>query len=582
MKALSTLTPLCALALLSACGGGGGGGGAAADAGLLPGAARYSLDVADLDEALVASSHGTAFPFDHFLAGQFLTVGGTETALWQATLDEDGEPVAAHRAEVPGPFFNLALISGSVEHRGTEVGYSSVAHLWGGGRQADGGWCAVIDEAGPYTIVDTVLFATGGMGALLQAADAGSGGVLLAYEEYDADGTQVLAVDLPGPFLSGTICSIGLVTSPDGVEWPVVAATKTSNLLTWVGTIDRGAAEVSITATTTVTPTSVTELEVVDAPGARSAWIVGTRVTATGTRLLEAIEIHTEDEAGQQLPDGPAVAQSDTVGFAVAGGYQGFDFLRAIHGREIGGQFEASLFLCGETEDTALAEDKAAWFAWEGGAVSATWVRVAVDVGDQIGSVLMEPAGTPGQVAAAAVVSNLAGFSSVVTEFDVATGELVMGSYYDTEFFVQEMQPAGSGLLLRRVGGTPLTVELEGVRGDLTADFGALLIDGPGDTLPEIEGLQRAYADRGLVAGGSDQGLYVINVLDPAARAQASAVLTDLPPVLGPEEAFFSSTAAVVGIGNQAVPQGTEALVPAAPRLVPQAVVPMGIEGSEL
>ena len=196
----------------------GGGGGAAADAGLLPGAARYSLDVADLDEALVASSHGIAFPFDHFLAGQFLTVDGTETALWQATLDEDGEPVAAHRADLAGPFFSLALISGSVEHRGTGgrvlVGRP---HLWGGGRQADGGWCAVIDEAGPYTIVDTVLFATGGMGALLQAADAGRP-VLLAYEEYDADGTQVLAVDLPGPFLSGTICSIGLVTSPDGVS----------------------------------------------------------------------------------------------------------------------------------------------------------------------------------------------------------------------------------------------------------------------------------------------------------------------------------------------------------------------------
>ena len=151
--------------------------------------------------------------------------------------------------------------------------------------------------------------------------------------------------------------------------------------------------------------------------------------------------------------------------------------------------------------------------------MSATWVRVAVDVGDQIGSVLMEPAGTPGRVAAAAVVSNLAGFSSVVTEFDAATGELATGSYYDTEFLVQDAAGRG-GLLLRRVTGSPLTVELEGVRGDLTADFGALLIDGPGDTLPEIESLQRAYADQGLVAGGSDQGLYTSSTCSITARAR--------------------------------------------------------------
>ena len=582
MKTSLQLPALALLSLLAACGGGGGASGAA---GLLPGAARYGFDGLDVSETIVAGSHGEAPGSDLLLGGMLVSAaaGGAETLLYQTHLDALGRPEAAHQVSFPMDLANFALETWSLEHRGAHSAFVSGLHVWGAGRSSDGGWCALFDEANPALILDSVLFVDGGIGTLLYWFDPGSGEGRLAYEEFGPDGSVILAAELPGTVQSPDVCSMGLVRSPDGTEWPVIAGAQAANLVTWIGVVDRVHAEVSITLTTTVSPTEVTAIQVVDAPNADSAWVLATRYLS-GTPVVEAVQVRTTELDGVPIGGTPIVAFANTVSFLVASGYRGLECRTALHGAEVGPDSANTLLLAGVTEDMASSERRAVWVAWEGGEVNASWTTVVEGVSTP--SLLgLQLATSPraGRIAVSAnVVSPTGEATAVVGELDIETGALVDGSYYDTAFLVHELQATEKGLLLHRQEMLGTALEIEAVREDLTCEFSVSLVDGAGDTILEPDALQRAYSDRGLVAGGSDQGLYVIDLLDPLARADASSVVSDLPPASGPEAAVFGSSLFVVGIQNGMSDQGIELLVPAGPRLVPQVVTPLGITASGL
>ena len=580
MKNLHESLPVALLTLMTACGGGGGNPGASA---LLPGAARYEFEGIDVEEAVVAGSHGEALPSGLLLGGGLLSPGFADDRLWHARLDGGGQPVAAHQVVLPTGWIGGALQDWSLEHRGAGSSFHSRVHVWGGARATDGGWCSVIDANDPCNVVDTVLFEDGSVGALLASLDPVSGACALSYEEFLPDGSLALSHDLPGSFLSPNICSIGLVQRPDGLESTVIAALQGTELATWIGVIDRPSGDISVTRTATASPTEVTGLEVVDAYGANSAWVVATR-SLSGTPLVEAIQIRTTDDLGQPLLGAPAVAHAQTVSFLAASGYVGLEPRHALHGAEAGPDSADTLFLACQTQDTTASEARAVWVAWEAGAVNATWATIAAGVSSpSLHCVHMAPSGAPGRVAVAAnVVSPSGEFSTIVGELDAASGAAWGGRLHDTAMFVETLQATSDGLLLHRRDVVAPALEVEGVRGDMTFDFAAALTDGVGDSLLELEGVQRAYSERGLMAGGSDQGLYVLDVVDPLARADASSIVTELPPASGPEAAFLGSSPFVVGLANGIAVEGTEPLVFRAPRLVPRPVTPLGITAKEL
>ena len=104
----------------------------------------------------------------------------------------------------------------------------------------------------------------------------------------------------------------------------MIAALQGTELATWIGVIDRPSGDLSVTRTATASPTEVTGLEVVDAYGANSAWVVATR-SLSGTPLVEAIQIRTTDDLGQPLLGAPVVAHAQTVSFLAASGYVGLE-----------------------------------------------------------------------------------------------------------------------------------------------------------------------------------------------------------------------------------------------------------------
>lgn len=566
-----------ALALASC----GGGGDAVAPPVAL--ALRVSPTGLDLTESLISRSMGTALASDVLLGGFLLQTGGTASA-FHLQLDSQGGVQGGHRADVPFAVAS-ALNASRIEHRGSRVVSTSPLHVWGGVRDEDGGWCAFLDPTAGSSILDTVLFANGGVGVLIYASGPGVGEYRLTYEELLPDGTPSFALELPGPFLSGASPSIGLVARPDGIEYPVIAALKDSSVLTWIGILNRSSGGLETYTTTTVSsPTGVTDLEVVDAPGSTLTWVVGQRVV-NSVGALEATAIRTVDDQGDPLPGDPEVESSALLGVAAATDYAGFDLEGVLHGQSVLGAGSEALFFSGTTEDIANATDQPAWFGWERGAAASSWIRIAVDVTGfaGVGSVLLSPSAQPGKVLAACSVANQgAGITSLVAEFDGVTGELSGGTYYDTEFLVQELQASGSGIALSRIGGVPATSQVEWVHGDLSPGFTGELLDGAGDALPEFENPQRAYPELGLVAGGSDQGIYLISILDPLARSRASDIFAESDPLLGPQQAFFSDLSAVVALDMLVAPLGLETPGGLAPKLVPSPPLQLTFSATDL
>lgn len=555
MTSKHAIASLSLLALLSACGGGGGGQAVATG---LPGAIRLQPVGISPNEYLVATSTGQALGSDILLAGAYFT--DANPGLVQARLDNQGELLGAFMAEITDPVVS-ALLAQRVEHRGDAVAFTSPAHVWGGVRQVDGGWCGMLDLTAGKSILDSVLFEGGGVGVLLYEGGPGAGEATLTYEEYLADGTPSFTVELPGPFLVGPLPSMGLVSHPSGLEYPVIVGSQVATTATWVGMLNRTSGGVDVTTSLVAAPVPLVGLEVIDAPGSDSAWIVGSRESGT-TPLVEVLEVRTTDDQGAPLPFGPEVARSRVVGFPAGLGYVGIALGSAVHGAELGAEFQDLLFLSGVTEDETTGDLYPCWFAWERGLDFGPWARVAVGVTAAFGGEYDQiiPSPNPGRVATAAYVENSGStFSTIVNEFDAATGVQTAAASYDTLFAAQDMRRVGEGIALSRVTGLGgLASQVEWIAGDLGQEFSFELRDGATDELAEFQNPMGAYPDRALLAGGSTDGLYVISMLDPVARAQASGILTESPPELGPEEAFYSANIQSAGIEVSLVPLGIQ------------------------
>lgn len=555
MTSKHAIASLSLLALLSACGGGGGGQAVATG---LPGAIRLQPVGISPNEYLVATSTGQALGSDILLAGAYFT--DANPGLLQARLDNQGELLGAFMAEITDPVVS-ALLAQRVEHRGDAVAFTSPAHVWGGVRQVDGGWCGMLDLTAGKSILDSVLFEGGGVGVLLYEGGPGAGEATLTYEEYLADGTPSFTVELPGPFLVGPLPSMGLVSHPSGLEYPVIVGSQVATTATWVGMLNRTSGGVDVTTSLVAAPVPLVGLEVIDAPGSDSAWIVGSRESGT-TPLVEVLEVRTTDDQGAPLPFGPEVARSRVVGFPAGLGYVGIALGSAVHGAELGAEFQDLLFLSGVTEDETTGDLYPCWFAWERGLDFGPWARVAVGVTAAFGGEYDQiiPSPNPGRVATAAYVENSGStFSTIVNEFDAATGVQTAAASYDTLFAAQDMRRVGEGIALSRVTGLGgLASQVEWIAGDLGQEFSFELRDGATDELAEFQNPMGAYPDRALLAGGSTDGLYVISMLDPVARAQASGILTESPPELGPEEAFYSANIQSAGIEVSLVPLGIQ------------------------
>lgn len=555
MTSKHAIASLSLLALLSACGGGGGGQAVATG---LPGAIRLQPVGISPNEYLIATSTGQALGSDILLAGAYFT--DANPGLVQARLDNQGELLGAFMAEITDPVVS-ALLAQRVEHRGDAVAFTSPAHVWGGVRQVDGGWCGMLDLTAGKSILDSVLFEGGGVGVLLYEGGPGAGEATLTYEEYLADGTPSFTVELPGPFLVGPLPSMGLVSHPSGLEYPVIVGSQVATTATWVGMLNRTSGGVDVTTSLVAAPVPLVGLEVIDAPGSDSAWIVGSRESGT-TPLVEVLEVRTTDDQGAPLPFGPEVARSRVVGFPAGLGYVGIALGSAVHGAELGAEFQDLLFLSGVTEDETTGDLYPCWFAWERGLDFGPWARVAVGVTAAFGGEYDQiiPSPNPGRVATAAYVENSGStFSTIVNEFDAATGVQTAAASYDTLFAAQDMRRVGEGIALSRVTGLGgLASQVEWIAGDLGQEFSFELRDGATDELAEFQNPMGAYPDRALLAGGSTDGLYVISMLDPVARAQASGILTESPPELGPEEAFYSANIQSAGIEVSLVPLGIQ------------------------
>lgn len=419
----------------------------------------------------------------------------------------------------------------------------------------------MLDLTAGKSILDSVLFEGGGVGVLLYEGGPGAGEATLTYEEYLADGTPSFTVELPGPFLVGPLPSMGLVSHPSGLEYPVIVGSQVATTATWVGMLNRTSGGVDVTTSLVAAPVPLVGLEVIDAPGSDSAWIVGSRESGT-TPLVEVLEVRTTDDQGAPLPFGPEVARSRVVGFPAGLGYVGIALGSAVHGAELGAEFQDLLFLSGVTEDETTGDLYPCWFAWERGLDFGPWARVAVGVTAAFGGEYDQiiPSPNPGRVATAAYVENSGStFSTIVNEFDAATGVQTAAASYDTLFAAQDMRRVGEGIALSRVTGLGgLASQVEWIAGDLGQEFSFELRDGATDELAEFQNPMGAYPDRALLAGGSTDGLYVISMLDPVARAQASGILTESPPELGPEEAFYSANIQSAGIEVSLVPLGIQ------------------------
>lgn len=581
MNSKHSIASLSLLALLSACGGGGGGGGQAVATGL-PGAIRLQPVGISATEYLVAPSTGQALGSDILLAGGYFT--GANPGLLQARLDNQGELLGAFMAEITDPIAS-AILAQRVEHRGDAVAFTSPAHVWGGVRQADGGWCGMLDLSAGKSILDSVLFEGGGVGVLLYEGGPGAGEATLTYEEYLADGTPSFTVELPGPFLAGPLPSMGLVTHPGGLEYPVIVGCQDTTISTWVGMLNRTSGGIDVTTSFVAAPAPLVDLEVIDAPGSDSAWIVGSRESGT-TPLVEVLEVQTTDDQGAPLPFGPEVARTRVVGFPAGLGYVGIALGNAVHGAELGAEFQDLLFLSGVTEDETTGDPYPCWFAWERGLDFGPWARVAVDITAAFGGEYEQiiPSPNPGRVVTAAVVQNSGGtFSTIVNEFDAATGGQTAAAYYDTLFTAQDMQRVGDGIALSRVTGLGgLASQVEWIAGDLWPEFSLELRDGATDQLAESQNPMGAYPDRALLAGGSADGLYLISMLDSAARAQASGILTESPPELGTDEAFYSANIQSAGIEISLVPLGILETTVVPTVIVPSAPTPLEVTITDL
>ena len=169
MKNLHESLPVALLTLMTACGGCGGGKlGASA---LLPGAARYEFEGIDVEETVVAGSHGEALsPTSCWEAGCSLPVSLTIGCGTHAST-EAASPSLRTRSCCSTGWIGGALQDWSLEHRGVGSSFHSRIHVWGGARAADGGWCSVMDANDPCNVLDTVLYADGSVGALLASLD---------------------------------------------------------------------------------------------------------------------------------------------------------------------------------------------------------------------------------------------------------------------------------------------------------------------------------------------------------------------------------------------------------------------------
>ena len=586
MKTPSLLTAPSVLALtllgaLAACGGGGGGGAAAGAA--LPGALRLNPAGADLVELFVAPSSGAALESDIVLTGSFLE--DTSLSMFQVQLDPQGRVLTGYAAEAPIPIVSVVLAS-QAEHRGSATAFTSPGHVWGGLRQQDGGWCGFIDLGTDKSIVDSVLFEDGGVAVLIHELGPGAGEFSLTYEEYLPDGTPSFTVELPDPFVDGVLPSMGLVQEPGGQESPVIAARQASTAITWIGILDRVSGGVEAFLTSTPVPTPVLDLEVVDAPGSGHAWVVGRRDLG-GSEVAEVIEVRTTDDQGAPLPAGPVVERSRAVAFPAGQGFVGFTAGVAFHGAELGEEYVDRLYLSGTTADSTTGDFAPCWLAWELGSDLAPWVRVAVDVTalGQTDFTDIVPSPNPGRVmAAATVISSDGSLATALNEFDASTGGQTVAMYYDTSFIAQGLQRAGDGLALQRVDlstGNAIG-QVEWVAGDLWPEFAVDLQDGPSDGLVELRNPQGAYWQRALVAGGSAEGLYAISLLDPVARAEASAVLTESSPQLGLDEAFFSNVPQMVGLEIPLGALGIQNTIAAPSVITPVPPTPVEFTATEL
>ena len=431
---------------------------------------------------------------------------GAHPGLLQARLDNQGEFLGAFMAEITDPIAS-AILAQRVEHRGDAVAFTSPAHVWGGVRQADGGWCGMLDLSAGKSILDSVLFEDGGVAVLIHELGPGAGEFSLTYEEYLPDGSPSFTVELPAPFVDGVLPSMGLVQEPGGQESPVIAARQASTAITWIGILDRVSGGVEAFLTSTPVPTPVLDLEVVDAPGSGHAWVVGRRDLG-GSEVAEVLEVRTTDDQGSPLPDGPVVERSRAVAFPAGQGFVGFTAGAAFHGAELGEESADRLYLSGTTADSTTGDFAPCWLAWELGSDLAPWVRVAVDVTAPGPTAFTDivPSPNPGRVmAAATVISSDGSLATALNEFDASTGGQTVAMYYDTTFIAQGLQRAGDGLALQQVDlstGNAIG-QVEWVAGDLWPEFAVELQDGPSDGLVELRNPQGAYWQRALVAGGS-------------------------------------------------------------------------------
>lgn len=588
LSSQTLLTASCAFTLALASCGGGGGGGAQGQAGLLPGAARFSFEGLDLEETLVIPSEGTAASSDLLLAGLFGETDGT-LSLFQTRLSADGEVLNAYRSPLdsgvwPGVWLGVAM--GTTEHRGDAAAFTSPVHLWGGLRQDDGGWCADVDLADGRYIEDTVLYEDGAVGALLRRVDPFANKLILTYEELRADGSTAIAVEFPGFYLPNMPLALGLVQDANGTEFPIVAGVVDQGVgaesISTIGVIDRASGTLARTATSASVDAPIEEIRIADAPGAGSAWVVISR-SYLGMSVTEITRVDTVDANGTPVQGLPEVMGSNLLGWSSSTGSLGLGATSALHGAHLGEAFSKMLYLAGTTQDTVTQQLRPAWLGFDAVSTSIEWSQLSAGIECAPGhqpEVVQGPA--QGEVVLKAVVQDAAGeTSTIVAEAAALTGELAGGRLLDTGFIAQSVQRFGDGLALGRISGAPSIAQLELVAPGLESTATIDLLDGAGDVYTDIRVAQDAYWQRGLLAGGSDQGLYVISALDAAARADASGVLTEREPLDGPGAAVMAEVPATV-LPFTFVPQAEAFMLTVQPELVVQAPVAVSLQATQL
>ncbi len=578
------LTTSCALTIALASCGGGGGGGAQGQAGLLPGAARYSFEGLDLDETLVTLSAGDAASSDLVLAGLYAETSGA-MSLFQTRLSADGEVLAAHRS----PFASGAWIGvymGTTEHRGDTAAFTSPVHLWGGLRQDDGGWCAEVDLSDSRSIVDTVLYADGAVGALLRRTDPFANKLILTYEELRSDGTTAIAVEFPGFYLPSMPLALGLVQDANGIESPIVAGVVDqgagSESRATIGVIDRMSGTLARTQTFTNLDAPIENIQIAGAPGAGSAWVVISR-GYLGMAVTEVTKVDTVDAQGAPLQGLPQVTASNLLGWSSATGFLGMNATGALHGASLGEESSQVLYIAGTTEDTVTQDLHPAWIGFDAESSSILWSRVATGVEsafNQQPEIVEGPA--EGEVVIKAVVEDAAGSAStIVAEVAALSGDIVGGQLLSTEFIARTVQRFGDGLALSRINTAPSMAQVELVAPGLDSTVTLDLLDGAGDLLTDANVAQAAYWQRGLLAGGSDQGLYVISALDAAARADASQVLTERESLQGSGAAQLTLLSATV-LPFTFAPQAEAFMLTVQPELIAQTPEPISLNAEQL